>query len=374
MLKIGFDAKRIFNNFTGLGNYSRSLLKDLDNFYPNEEYSLYTPKIINNNRTAEFLNKQKYNVCTPGKFNKFTWRSFSIKKDLVKSKLDIFHGLSHELPFGIQKTGIKSVVTIHDLIFKKFPEQYSKIDNKIYDIKFKYACVNSDKIIALSNSTKNDLINLYGISEEKINVIYQTCGSHFFNPIDLQIKSNVIEKYNLPKEYLLFVGSIIERKNLLSVIKAIEILPKNYQLPLVVIGNGTSYKKKVCNYLAEKNIQNKVIFISNALYSELPSLYNLASIFILPSLYEGFGLPVLESMLCETPVITSNISSLPEVGGPESMYVNYSKIDEISNAIESILSNTEKTNSMIKTGKQFAQNFTSEVITPKVMKLYKDLA
>ena len=193
MLRIGYDAKRLFNNFTGLGNYSRTLLQDLSEHFPENEYLLFSPKVKKNDRTKPFFDPSKYTIKT-AKGNSTFWRSLGIKKDLENNQIQLFHGLSHEIPFGLQKTKIKSVVTIHDLIFKHYPEQFPFIDRKIYDWKFKYSCENADRIVAISESTKKDIIHFYNIPPEKIEVIYQTCDAlfktHKFveNPSDFQQK------------------------------------------------------------------------------------------------------------------------------------------------------------------------------------------
>ena len=137
-----------------------------------------------------------------------------VKKDLLKDKIEIYHGLSHEIPSGIQKTGIKTAVTIHDLIFEKYPDQFNPLDVLIYRKKFRYACERSNLIIAVSEQTKKDISEIYGISGEKIRVCYQSCRPDFFvEPAETVLRS-AQQKFNLPEKYFLYVGSIIERKKI----------------------------------------------------------------------------------------------------------------------------------------------------------------
>ncbi len=152
------------------------------------------------------------------------WRSSWVKKDLKKNKIDLYHGLSHEIPVGIQNTGIKSVVTIHDLIHERFPEQYNPIDVKIYTKKFRYACEHADKVIAISEQTKKDIIEFYKTPEEKITVCYQSCNPAFAVQVSAEEKKRITQKYSLPEQFFLYVGSIIERKNLLNICKAVFLL------------------------------------------------------------------------------------------------------------------------------------------------------
>ena len=174
-MRIGFDAKRAFLNNTGLGNYSRDTIRVLSNFYPDNKYFLYTPKEKGNSRLAFLDNRNNTFVRTPqsllNKALKSYWRSKSIVSDLFNNKIDIYHGLSHELPLGIEKTNIKTVVTIHDLIFIRYPHLFRTIDRKIYYKKFNSACHRADKIIAVSQQTKQDIIDFFLIPEEKIEVI-----------------------------------------------------------------------------------------------------------------------------------------------------------------------------------------------------------
>ncbi|HHH52955.1 MAG TPA: glycosyltransferase family 1 protein, partial [Bacteroidetes bacterium] len=162
-MRIGFDAKRLFLNYTGLGNYSRTLVSNLQRFYPQHEYHLYTTKTTRNKDTEEFFDTSKYTIHECHYSLKSYWRSYSIVENLKNDGIDIYHGLSAEIPFGIDKSGIKTVVTIHDLIFKFFKKDYTLIDRMLYNMKTKYACNHADKIIAISKRTKDDILSIYGI-------------------------------------------------------------------------------------------------------------------------------------------------------------------------------------------------------------------
>ncbi|MDX1942503.1 MAG: glycosyltransferase family 1 protein [Saprospiraceae bacterium] len=372
MYRIGFDAKRLFNNFTGLGNYSRTLLRNLAEFYPENAYFLYTPKVTKNEETQFFLNSPLYSVHLPQGQPKAYWRSWGVKKDLRKHKIQLFHGLSHEIPVGIQKTKIKSIVTIHDLVFKHYPHHFPLIDRQIYDYKFHYACENANKIIAISESTKRDIIEFYNITAEKIEVIYQSCHERFMQEKSPKAIEAVLKRYQLPGGYFFYVGSVIERKNLLSIVQALELLPSDLKLPLVVVGDGKAYKNKVQEYIARKNLQKQVIFIK-ADYDDLPALYQQAKIFIYPSVYEGFGIPILEALFSKTPVITSNISSLPEAGGPDSYLIDPRQPEQIAAGIQKILSNDAFRKEMIEKGFAYAQRFKGAPLTEQLMELYETL-
>jgi glycosyltransferase involved in cell wall biosynthesis len=373
-MRIGFDAKRAFLNNTGLGNYSRDTIRVLSNFYPDNKYFLYTPKEKGNSRLAFLDNRNNTFVRTPqsllNKALKSYWRSKSIVSDLFNNKIDIYHGLSHELPLGIEKTNIKTVVTIHDLIFIRYPHLFRTIDSKIYYKKFKSACQRVDKIIAISQQTKQDIIDFFYIPEEKIEVVYQGCNAIFHLPMADNTKQAVQKKYNVPKDYLLSVGSIEERKNLLTILKALKELPNQ---KLVVIGNGKAYKIKCLRFIAEHNLSNRVLFLSELNLSEMAAIYQNAKMLIYPSIFEGFGIPILEALFSKIPVITSNDGCFAEAGGTATKYINPLSTEQMKGAILEILNSQELQEKMKTEGLEYAQNFTDDKIANNLMKVYTSL-
>lgn len=374
-MRIGFDAKRLYNNFTGLGNYSRTLLNDLAACFPENEYHLYSPSVRHTPETEPFLHHPE--IIThqhPGCTGAY-WRTFSIKSDLKQDGIRLFHGLSHELPIGIQNTGIKSVVTIHDIIYKTYPAMFSAIDRAIYDFKFRYSCKHADKIIAISESTKNDIIRYFGTPAEKIEVIYQAINPIFYQMQDKNEAQKIVSSYHIPDDFLLYVGSINSRKNLLSIVQAYALLPKDLQIPLVIIGKGGQYKNEVLKFAVSQGLMSNLILIDNLQDAKtLQAFYQQARIFLFPSVYEGFGLPVTEALLSKTPVITSDTSSLPEAGGQSSFYVSPYDIERIAQGIQTILGDSILRQKMIDEGFRFAhQQFNPQSLCGQVHDLYKQL-
>lgn len=374
-MKIGFDAKRLYKNFTGLGNYSRTLVHNLHSFFPEDEYYLYTPSIRQTPETEPFLDGNSYKKTIPQGGLKAYWRSYSIKKDLKKDRLSLYHGLSHEIPFGMKATGIKTVVTIHDIIYLTYPAMFTAIDRAIYDFKFRYSCKHADKIIAISESTKKDIIHYFGTPEEKIEVIYQALNPVFYDLPDKNSSKQLIQPYHLPEDYLLYVGAVNSRKNLLGIVKALAILPEEFRLPLVIVGNGGDYKKEVIGYATEHHIADRLIWMTNLTDTRtLQAFYQHARLFIYPSFYEGFGLPVTEALLSKVPVITAGVSSLPEAGGPHTLYVSPNDREELREAIIRTLADTELRKTMTEEGYDFAhRQFAPERLTGQVHNLYHQL-
>ncbi|MEO3404457.1 glycosyltransferase family 1 protein [Mucilaginibacter sp. CAU 1740] len=371
-MKIGYDAKRAFYNNTGLGNYSRWLIKGIASVNSANALYLYTPKAKANPRLNFIVDFPNIRTVTP-KSKWFTswWRSKGIVKDLLRDGIELYHGLSHELPSGIEKTGIRSVVTIHDLIFMRYPKQFGPVNFRIYLAKVKHACKVADKIIAISQKTKDDLVELLGISPQKIEVIYQGCDPVFAVEQSVEQKSAVKEKYNLPDQFILSVGTIEERKNLLLLTKALK--GTNNDIPVVVVGKQTKYTEEVKAYLTSNNLTSRVIFLKDVTFAELPAIYQLATVFAYPSRYEGFGIPVLEALNSGVPVIAATGSCLEEAGGPDSLYVNPDDDTDLAVKINEVLANDELRQTMITKGRVYAANFTNNKLSLQLMQLYQNI-
>ncbi|MEO6406894.1 MAG: glycosyltransferase family 1 protein [Ferruginibacter sp.] len=379
-MNIGFDAKRVYQNSTGLGHYSRTLIASLLKYCPANKYFLFAPKITNRFSATGFSNIQSIEPSgiLSKKFRSL-WRSYWILNDLKQNNIELYHGLSHEIPRGIHSTNIKSVVTIHDLIFEIFPQQYKAIDRFIYRKKFRHACRYTDHIIAISQQTKKDIIELYGIDEQKITVCYQSCDERYALLLNNNQKEFIRKRYALPEKYFLYVGSIIERKNLLGICKAIK-QNRDNKIPLVVIGDGKSYKQKVKTYLQENNIITHVIFLSEtaaakeyASYKnseDFPAIYQMATAFIYPSIYEGFGIPILEALWSGTPVITTSLSCMPETAGDAAWYVPAGDADALSKAMLGIANNNNIAEEMKLKGWKHAEKFTQKKTAAAVMEVY----
>lgn len=369
-MKIGFDAKRVFHNQTGLGNYSRDILRGLAELYPEHMYWLYNPKPGKVDR-LKLLDSMKvlYPKSFYGKRLSSLWRQKGIVKDLVKDEVEIFHGLSNELPKGIDKTSIKTVVTIHDLIFIRFPELYKPIDRKIHFEKFKRAAHVADVVIAISEQTKNDIIEFLKIPKEKIKVVYQGCHQAFKEVYTNQQKETTRTKFSLPKKFILSVGTIEKRKNVLLLLKAV----KDSDLPVVLVGKETQYAEVLKKYIEEHQMQERVFFLKGVSMEELAMIYQLASVFVYPSVFEGFGIPIIEALYSKTPVVTTAGGCFPEAGGPFSVYVDSSREEDLKNKIELILTNHELSDKMAEKSWEYVQQFNDDVIVNNIMSIYKEL-
>ncbi|MBK7761910.1 MAG: glycosyltransferase family 4 protein [Bacteroidetes bacterium] len=376
-MTIGFDAKRAYHNTTGLGNYSRTLISSLAKDFTHDQFLLYNPK-NGNFDISSFANvKEIQPTSIIDRLFPAVWRSYRISKQIDK-QVDLYHGLSNELPFGIQKCKAKKVVTMHDLIFEFYPEQYQRNDIAIYQKKCKHACAVADKIIAISEATKKDLIEIYKVSPQKIEVCYQSCDQRFFNHSQTADQNTFSQKFNLHKPYFLFVGSIIARKNLLHVCHAFLEVAKHQDIDLVVVGKGNAYKQLVIDYLTKNKALNKVHFLEdhfNAkdIYDSLPELYQKSLALVYPSYKEGFGIPILEAMASGTAVITSSVSSLQEVAGDAAICVEPDDVHAIANAMQSIVNDSLLRTSFIQKGFQRAAQFSNKNTAQQTMNIYKQI-
>lgn len=380
-MNIGFDAKRAYHNNTGLGFFSRVLISLLATHYPDNRYYLFNP------RPGDLFNHDFENVHeilpqkTLHKFLKSAWRSKWVIKDLVKLGIDLYHGPSHEIPFGINNTGIPSVVTMHDMFPEVYPNDYKPIDVKIYRTKSRHACKHASRIMAISEETKKHIVEIYGTEPSKIDVIYQSCNP-IFNVIETEEKKEEVRlKYILPKKFFLHVGTIIERKNLLNICKAMNLIKSEVDIPLVVVGNGSAYKEKVKEYIRQNGLEDRIIFMSEVLIAagkkpfveteDFPSLYQLAATMIYPSFYEGFGMPIIEAMSGGVPVITSTTSCLPEIGGPAAFLASPDSPEEMAEGLRKIFFDENFSKDMQQKGFEHIKKFAPEKYVGDVMKMYQ---
>ena len=264
---------------------------------------------------------------------------------------------------GIRKSGIKSVVTIHDLIFLRHPEFYHWIDTKIYAWKFRQTLREADHIIAISECTKRDILAYGEVDERKISVIYQSCAPKF--------TSHTAHHSPLTSRYILSVGSIEARKNILLAVKALPYLPE--AISLVIVGRHTPYTDKVISDAKKWGLTHRVKIMHGVSDEELPKLYADAEAFVYPSRYEGFGIPIIEAISCGLPVVACTGSCLEEAGGPDSLYVDPDDAKAMAQAIKQVLRGAEGREARIKRSQKYIERFAGNDVAGQVVELYHRL-
>ena len=370
-MKIGFDAKRAAQNRTGLGNYSRFILQLLIDYAPGNDYVLYVPNPEKVSLLSALNGKfvLRFPVTRFWKQARSLWRVWGMTHDIEKDNIDIYHGLSNELPLTIRKAKrTKSIVTIHDLIFLRYPSCYPVIDRLIYNYKFRKACRNADRIIAVSECTKRDIVSLYHIDPAKIDVVYQGCDRQFKRVVPEEEKQEIKRKYALPDKFILYVGSIEQRKNLLLLAKALCYLDESYKV--VAVGKHTPYADKVKNFLKRHGKERDMVMIHDVPFRELPAFYQLATTFVYPSFYEGFGIPLLEALNSGVPAIGAHGSCLEEAGGVFSIYVPPTDAKSLAEAIKRTFTDSALREKMIYEGKMYARNFEEKYLAEKLLDIY----
>jgi len=331
--------------------------------FPEHEYWLYTPKVRLNGVTLPYMGKKNCKTVTPkGLVRGSAWRTYGLVNEMRKDGIELFHGLSNEMPVGLFHSGIASVVTIHDVAFRTFPDMYHWHDRKIYDAKWQYACNHASRIVCISECTKRDVLAFYDVPEYKVDVVYQPVNRLYYEPME---RTDT-------EPFMLYVGAVNSRKNLLGVVKALELMPKDLQMPLVVVGGGGSYKRIVQQYVAEHGLGHLVMWPEMVDNAELKRLYTNAWMMVYPSFYEGFGLPVVEAQLCGCPVVTSNVSSLPEAGGEWALKADPGSVEDIRDKMVELLTDEELRRRCVEGGRQRALSmFHPSVLARQLMEVYR---
>ena len=376
VVKIGFDGKRAVQNYTGLGNYSRYIADIVCRFRPGHDYTLYAPRCSENKRLARLVGHYpQLHLAYPSKriwrSLGSLWRIWGITRQLEHDGIALFHGLSNELPLNIHRSRVKSVVTIHDLIFLRFPQFYHLIDRMIYAYKFRQACLHADKIVAISECTKNDIMRFFHIPADKIVVIYQSCDPAFGLPVGEEKKEEVRRKYGLPERFILNVGSIEERKNILTAAKALPSLPP--EVHLVIVGRRTPYTHEVERFVRSERLENRVHIIHNLPFDDLPAVYQCAELFVYPSRFEGFGIPIIEALQSGIPVVAATGSCLEEAGGPDSVYVHPDDVAGMARAFNDLLADPARRALMVERGKAYATCFSEEKQAGQLAEVYRQV-
>ena len=374
-LTIGYDAKRAVSNGTGLGNYCRTLLNDLGTIDTTDSFRLYVPDLGRDDLRSQLDMPRNMSFVTPA--NKLVkplrslWRIKGIVNDLKRDGVDIYHGLTGELPLGLSEAGIKSVVTIHDLIFMRCPEYYNPVDVAIYKWKFRNTCKQADRIIAISECTRRDIMELGEIDDSRIHVVYQSCGTRFCQQVGEAQKAEVRSRYSLPQRYILFVGTIEERKNALLAAQALPYLSD--EIHLVLVGRQTAYAKTITAFARQSGLTNRIHMLSGVPTSDLYAIYQQAECFVYPSRYEGFGIPVIEAIQSRLPVIACTGSCLEEAGGPDNVYVDPDEPQEMAMAIKSITDNPDAARQIVTRSLDYIRRFENGNVAQEMLNVYRSL-
>ncbi len=366
-MRIGFDAKRVFHNVTGLGNYARDVLRILAQHAPRNAYLAYNPKPGKVAFTLPGAPVAERGPRAGWRLSPGLWRVAGLAEQLRADRIDLFHGLSSELPLGLERAGVPGVVTVHDLIFERYPALYGALDRRIYRWKLRSAAERARLVIAISRQTGVDLHELYGVPWSRIRVVYQGCRPDFRRPMARWELDEVARRHGLTPGFVLQVGTIEERKNLVLTVRALAGLP---DATLVVVGRETPYAAKVREVAAQERVLDRVRFLSGVSTEDLAALTRLAGVAVYPSRFEGFGIPIVEALAAGTPVVTTRGGVFPEAAGPGSAYVDPDQPEELREALASILRDEARRESMRVAGFAWAEQFRDERIAEELLAVY----
>ena len=373
-MHIGFDGKRFFQNVTGLGNYARSTVLGLAEHFPEHRYTLYAPRLKGPFCTLplpEPLHVQE--ACPLGRRFPALWRSLAIPSAAARDAVDVYHGLSHELPLARFSPRIRTVVTMHDLLFLTHPHLYPWLDRRLYAWKYRQSCRRADLVVAISRKTADDVQELFGIEPGRIRVAYQSCSPAFASAQEPAALDRLRLELDLPRDFVLFVGSLIERKGVRTLVDAVAQLPASDRPGLVIVGTGpleASLRERV----RAAGLEGGTRFLGQVRAADLPGLYRLARVFAYPSVGEGFGIPILEALTSGTPTVTSTGSCFAEAGGDAALYAAPGNAAELSATLARALGDEVLRRGMIERGHRHAQEFHISRTSERLMRIYSELA
>jgi len=383
-MKIGIDVRCLAEGRrTGVEEYTLNILRHLFAIDQKNDYVLFLNSFREPETSLNWI--EKYPNVTLKRFrfpnkllNLFFWYFGWPKIDKMLGGVDIFF-MPNIIFFGLSKKA-KLISTIHDLSFERYPEFFS-FKRRLWHVFVnpKKICRRADKIIAVSESTKNDLISLYKINPEKVHVIYNGLAEKF-RVIDRNDEKliKIKEKYQLPYKFILYFGTIEPRKNVISVLKAFERLKKSgseeaKKFKLVIAGSDGWSSEEAYSLIKNSQWKEEIILINNVQEEDKEYFYNLASVFVYPSFFEGFGFPPLEAMACGVPVIASNNSSIAEIVGEAGILIDPAKPQEIFQALQEILSDKDLREKLAQKGLQKAKEFQWKTGAQELLKLCYNL-
>jgi glycosyltransferase involved in cell wall biosynthesis len=381
-MKIGIDIRVIGKNRTGDEAYFFNLVKGLSEIDGENEYHLYTDRDPEKDaRLTEEIARMNLGLNFKIEFikrtNRFLWNLCHLPMYLQKNPVDIYH-TQYIVPFWLPKR-IKLVTTIHDISFNYFPEYIKKSDLFFLKKFIPRSVWKADRVIAVSKYSRDDISKFYHLPDEKVDYTYNGVDFERFNQNFSDDQKEIVrEKYSLPEKFLLYIGTLQPRKNIPALIEAFSALMEKYDqkdLKLVIAGNrdARNFDRKIDEMIDRKVLKGKVIFSGWVDEEDKPTIYKLAECFAFPSLYEGFGIPIAEAMAAGIPVVSSNKTSLPEVGGEGVLLVDPENKEEFAENIYKILTEENFRADLVKKGVEQVRKFSWQGTAEKTLKIYKQL-
>jgi glycosyltransferase involved in cell wall biosynthesis len=298
------------------------------------------------------------------------WRTFRTGHAARRDGVQVYHGLSHEMPRDLPATGIPGIVTFHDLLFERYPDLFPLVDRMSYRWRYRWSAEHATRIVAVSGQTRDDIVKWYGVDPERVTIIPPARDPAFTGPVPGEVAGAVRARLGLPPEYLLSVGTLERRKNHRVLIEALALLDPERTPLLVLVGRDGGEAAALRKLAAARGVSARVVMHHDVGGTELPALYQGAALFLYPSLFEGFGMPIVEALSAGVPVITTAGGCFPEAGGPGTRYVTSTDAVGIAGAILDILADRDLAGRMREEGRRWALRFDATALAAPLLALY----
>jgi len=374
-MRIGFDVRPFLKKETGVGVYFKHLLFHLAQIDKSNEYFLFSSSFKDRfpvQKIPPFSKKHFRDLRLPVKVMNFFWHKLGWPplEYFFKTDFDLTHSPT---PLILPTKG-KKIVTVYDLFFMDFPRMTDKEARKDFVNKAEDAFLKADGIVAISQFTKNQLIKKFSVEEKKVEVIYLGLNPEFKIDIPVEESEKIREKYSLPSSFILFVGAIEPRKNLLNLVDAVKIIHKKHKrVPLVVVGQKGQDYKNLERKVRQNELESWVQIMGYLPDKDVRAFYRLASVFAFPSLCEGFGLPLLEAMASGVPVVASNYSAMPEIAQDAALYFDPKDPYDIADRIVQVMKDENLYQKLKARGKKRALDFDWRATAAHTLRFYESL-
>lgn len=379
-MRLGFDAIRAFRNATGLGAHNRTVIRLLAEA-GRHDLLLYTPTTVSRADPSFPGDVARVRVRTRpawlrGPGTRQVWRTWLLGRQVAGDQVTVYHGLSHELPRDLPGRGVRTVVTVHDLLAVRFPDLFGRTTSAIYDWKYRWSCQAADLLIAVSEQTRRDLATYYEIPSERVRVIPPGIDPRFRQPATAAARAAARARYDLPATaaYVISVGTVEPRKNGMLLLRALARLAPAERPLVLFAGRLTAYARSLRRYLRDRSLAPWVRLAGPVAADDLPALVQDAALAVVPSRFEGFGMPVAEALVSGTPVVAAAGSSLEEAGGPGSRYVDPDDPDALAEAMATVLGDGHLAERMRAEGRVWARRFDDAVLREQLEQVHAELA
>ncbi len=374
-MRIGFDLRPFLRHATGVGIYYKNLLFSLARIDTNNQYYLFSSSYKDRFHQEElppFSQCEFHDARYPVKLINFLWQRLEWPPldKFFNTELDLTHS---PIPLLLPTKGNK-IVTVHDLFFMDFPAFVQGEARKNFAQKIENSLHRADGILVISQFIKDQIVGRFSLNKDKIKVVYHGVDPDFFNKPSVAQTETVKKKYALPSTFILFVGAIEPRKNLVKLIEALGfICEKSYDVPLVIAGKKGMDYQNLEKKIEELKLQSQVLFLDYLPEGDLKALYHLASCLVFPSLCEGFGLPLVEAMASECPLVISRSPALPEIASDAALYFHPEDAEEMASQIIKVLDDEDKRKILIEKGNRRVREFSWTHTAENTLEFYRSV-